>query len=140
MLQTLTTVPLALVVDIGGYTMDYIQIKKGRSDLVSCDSLENGVIMLYNKIISKVRAAQFITSAVLLYTQHPKPQVHDGGAPAVEEAALEQMLFPILEKHPRLAAAAKEPPASPAKGPWGKPMEDDALKAISETLSAFQQG
>lgn len=60
MLQTLTTVPLALVVDIGGYTMDYIQIKKGRSDLVSCDSLENGVIMLYNKIISKVRAAQDI--------------------------------------------------------------------------------
>ena len=60
MLQTLTTVPLALVVDIGGYTLDYIQIKKGRSDLVSCDSLENGVIMLYNKIISKVRAAQDI--------------------------------------------------------------------------------
>ena len=60
MLQTLTTVPLALVVDIGGYTMDYIRIKKGRSDLASCDSLENGVIMLYNKIISKVRAAQDI--------------------------------------------------------------------------------
>lgn len=59
-LQTLTTVPLALVVDIGGYTMDYIRIKKGRGDLSSCDSLENGVIMLYNKIISKVRAAQDI--------------------------------------------------------------------------------
>lgn len=59
-LQALTTVPLALVVDIGGYTMDYIRIKKGRGDLVSCDSLENGVIMLYNKIISKVRAAQDI--------------------------------------------------------------------------------
>ena len=60
MLQTLTTVPLALVVDIGGYTMDYIRIKKGRGDMASCDSLENGVIMLYNKIISKVRAAQDI--------------------------------------------------------------------------------
>ena len=60
MLQTLTAVPLALVVDIGGYTMDYIRIKKGRSDLASCDSLENGVIMLYNNIISKVRAAQDI--------------------------------------------------------------------------------
>lgn len=59
-LQTLTTVPLALVVDIGGYTMDYIRIKKGRGDFASCDSLENGVIMLYNKIISKVRAAQDI--------------------------------------------------------------------------------
>lgn len=59
-LQTLTNVPLALVVDIGGYTMDYIRIKKGRSDMVSCDSLENGVIMLYNRIISKVRAANDI--------------------------------------------------------------------------------
>ena len=59
-LQALTTIPLALVVDIGGYTMDYIRIKKGRGDLASCDSLENGVIMLYNKIISKVRAAQDI--------------------------------------------------------------------------------
>lgn len=59
-LPTLTTVPLALVVDIGGYTMDYIRIKKGRGDLASCDSLENGVIMLYNKIISKVRSAQDI--------------------------------------------------------------------------------
>lgn len=59
-LPTLTTVPLALVVDIGGYTMDYIRIRKGRGDLASCDSLENGVIMLYNKIISKVRAAQDI--------------------------------------------------------------------------------
>ena len=59
-LQALTTVPLALVVDIGGYTLDYIQIKKGRSDLVSCDSLENGVIMLYNKVSSKIRAAQDI--------------------------------------------------------------------------------
>ncbi len=60
MLQIFTAVPLALVVDIGSYTMDYIRIKKRRSDLVSCGSLENGVIMLYNKIISKVRAAQDI--------------------------------------------------------------------------------
>lgn len=56
---------------------------------------------------------------VMWYTQHLKPQGHDGGAPAAEEAALEQMLLSILEKHPRLAAAAsKEPPVSPAKGPW----------------------
>lgn len=40
--------------------MDYIRIKKGRGDLAACDSLEDGVIMLYNKIISKVRATQDI--------------------------------------------------------------------------------
>jgi len=59
-LPSLTAAPLALVVDIGGYTMDYIRIRKGRGDLAACDSLENGVIMLYNRIISKVRAAQDI--------------------------------------------------------------------------------
>lgn len=55
MLPTLTSVPLALVVDIGGYTMDYIRIKRGRSDLASCDSMENGVIMLYNKSVLRLR-------------------------------------------------------------------------------------
>lgn len=59
-LSSLVTVPLALVVDIGGYTMDFIRIKKGEGDLAACDSLENGVIMLYNKITSKVRAAHDI--------------------------------------------------------------------------------
>lgn len=60
LLTSLVTVPLALVVDIGGYTMDFIRIKRGEGDLAACDSLENGVIMLYNKISSKVRSAQDI--------------------------------------------------------------------------------
>lgn len=59
-LPTLTTIPTALIVDIGGYTMDYLRIKKGRGDLSLCDSLESGVIMLYNRIISQVRAARDI--------------------------------------------------------------------------------
>ena len=59
-LSSLVTVPLALVVDIGGYTMDFIRIKKGEGDLAACDSLENGVIMLYNKITSKARAVHDI--------------------------------------------------------------------------------
>lgn len=59
-LSSLVTVPLALVVDIGGYTMDFIRIKRGEGDLAACDSLENGVIMLYNKITSKVRSANDI--------------------------------------------------------------------------------
>jgi len=57
-MQTLTTEPLALILDIGGMTADYLRIKKGEGDLSVCDSLENGVIMLYNKIIAKVRAEQ----------------------------------------------------------------------------------
>ena len=58
MFQTLSTIPKALVLDIGGMTADYLQIKYGEGDLSVCDSLENGVIRLYNRIESKVRAEQ----------------------------------------------------------------------------------
>lgn len=57
-MQALTAEPLALILDIGGMTADYLRIKKGEGDLSVCDSMENGVIMLYNKIITKVRAEQ----------------------------------------------------------------------------------
>ncbi len=53
-LGSLKNVPKALVLDIGGFTADYLQIKKGIGDLTACDSLENGVILLYNKVKSKV--------------------------------------------------------------------------------------
>ena len=46
----------AIVVDIGGFTADYLLIKNGQADLSVCDSMENGVITLYNRIKSKVNA------------------------------------------------------------------------------------
>lgn len=60
MLDKLQSIPRALVLDIGGFTADYLQIKKGEGDLSACDSLENGVILLYNKIRSRVSAEQDI--------------------------------------------------------------------------------
>lgn len=93
--------------------------------------------------------AQFIASAVLSYIQCPKPQGHGDAPPAIDEAALERMLFAIIEKHPRFSgAASSEPPGAeappalvkPAKGPWEAPMGDDVLKAITDTLAAFQTG
>lgn len=48
--------PKVVVVDIGGFTADYLLIKNGQADLSVCDSLENGVITLYNRIKSKVNA------------------------------------------------------------------------------------
>ncbi len=46
----------AIIIDIGGFTVDYVQIRKGQADLSVCDSLENGVITFYNAIKSKVNA------------------------------------------------------------------------------------
>ena len=56
MFQELKSIPRAVVLDLGGYTVDYLLLKYGAGDLTVCDSLENGVILLYNRIRSKVRS------------------------------------------------------------------------------------
>lgn len=92
MFQALQTIPKALVLDIGGMTADYLQIKYGEGDLSVCDSLENGIILLYNRIASKVRAEQDILlteqeiDAILLGTE---VQVPFGVAAVVERLAQE---------------------------------------------------
>ena len=43
-------------VDIGGFTLDYLLLRNGRPDLSVCDSLEKGVITLYNRIISRINS------------------------------------------------------------------------------------
>lgn len=53
MLNKFIEVPKAVIVDIGCFTADYLMLRNGRGDLSACDSLENGVILLYNRICSK---------------------------------------------------------------------------------------
>lgn len=43
-------------VDIGGFTLDYLLMRNGAPDLSVCESLEKGVIPLYNSIISRVNS------------------------------------------------------------------------------------
>jgi plasmid segregation protein ParM len=50
----INTYPKVIIVDIGGFTADYLQIKNGQADLSVCDSLEHGVIIMYNNIIGRV--------------------------------------------------------------------------------------
>lgn len=56
MMDDLIGYPKVLIVDIGGFTADYLLMRKGVADLSACDSLENGIIILYNQIRSKVNA------------------------------------------------------------------------------------
>lgn len=56
MLSALINDSKAVIVDIGGFTADYLMMKSGRADLSICDSLENGVILLYNRIHSRASA------------------------------------------------------------------------------------
>ena len=48
--------PKVIVIDIGGFTADYLLIKNGQADLSVCDSLEHGVIIMYNQIIARVNS------------------------------------------------------------------------------------
>ena len=54
--QKLRQYPKATIIDIGGFTADYLIMKNGEPDLAACDSLENGVITLYNRIKAKINA------------------------------------------------------------------------------------
>lgn len=54
--QSLSDCPKALILDIGGFTADYLQMKNGAADLSTCDTMERGVITLYNRVQSKVNA------------------------------------------------------------------------------------
>lgn len=44
------------VLDIGGFTADYLLVKTARADLSACDSLDNGVITLYNGTNPRINA------------------------------------------------------------------------------------
>ena len=48
--------PKVMVIDIGGFTADYLMIKSGQADLTVCDTLENGVIVLYNQITARINS------------------------------------------------------------------------------------
>lgn len=56
MIDKLMGSPRVLIVDIGGVTADYLMMRSGRADLAVCDSLENGVIVLYNQIRTKANS------------------------------------------------------------------------------------
>lgn len=49
-----------LTIDIGGFTLDYLMMRGGRPDLSVCDSLEKGVIRLYNEVISRINSEKDI--------------------------------------------------------------------------------
>lgn len=44
--QRIRQYPKVAVLDIGGFTADYLLVKNGEADLSACDSLDNGVITL----------------------------------------------------------------------------------------------
>lgn len=43
----------ALIIDIGGFTLDYLLLTNGQPDTSTCDSLDSGIITLYNRIKSE---------------------------------------------------------------------------------------
>ena len=58
--QRITGFNKVITVDIGGFTLDYLLIRGGRPDLGVCDSLEKGVIKLYNDVASRINSEKDI--------------------------------------------------------------------------------
>ena len=50
--------PRAVIIDIGGYSLDYLQLKNGKTDMSFCDSLDMGIITLYNYIKSRINSSE----------------------------------------------------------------------------------
>lgn len=50
--------PRSVIIDIGGYSLDYLQLKYGKADMSVCDSLDMGVITLYNDIKSRINSSE----------------------------------------------------------------------------------
>lgn len=48
--------PKVVGIDIGGFTTDYLMFRSGVEDMEICDSMETGVISLYNQIIPRIRS------------------------------------------------------------------------------------
>jgi plasmid segregation protein ParM len=53
---SISSLPRVMVIDIGGFTADYLLLRNGQADLSVCDSLEHGVIILYNHITAKLNS------------------------------------------------------------------------------------
>ncbi len=56
--QKVKEYPRSVIIDIGGFSLDYLQLKNGKPDMSVCDSLELGVITLYNDIKSAVNSSE----------------------------------------------------------------------------------
>jgi len=50
------SLPKAIILDWGGWTFDYVLMNNGKVDLSVCDSLERGVIKLYNQVQARINA------------------------------------------------------------------------------------
>ena len=54
--KEISAYPKVVGVDIGGFTTDYLMFRSGVEDMEICDSMETGIIILYNRIIARIRA------------------------------------------------------------------------------------
>lgn len=52
--EKIRQIPKAVGIDIGGFTSDFLLMRSGNPCLDYCDSMEKGVITMYNDIISSV--------------------------------------------------------------------------------------
>ena len=119
------------MVDIGGFTADYVRLRNGVPDMAACDSLENGVILLYNRICAKANAEldilleeSEIDRILRGEDQDAAPEV---SVPVPNQAVLEEMILAILAKNQNYLKKQPEPKPSTAQ-------QDAAISAAPEPV------
>lgn len=96
--QEITEVPKAVGIDIGGFTTDYLLMRRGRPDMGYCDSLEKGVITMYNQIISNVNSEydMLLEDADVDSIIEGKSQYYDDSVVRMAEGMIQDFVTDLL--------------------------------------------
>ena len=163
MFQSLSSAPKVLAVDIGGFTADYLFIKQGKAQLWTCVSLENGVIVHYNRIRARINADYDMLLeegdidailrgrgscapdiAILVEQETPDmPELHVK-PDAMEQEDMERLVIRILEEMgyskavPGPGANATEVPGSGLEAEYDRELGTADMAAIADSLAAFR--
>lgn len=98
--QQIRNYPKAIIIDIGGFTADYMIMKNGIPTLSACDSLENGVINLYNGIRSRVSSSYdlLLEESDIDDILRDKPNVYDENIADIVRAQAELFINDLINK------------------------------------------
>mgnify|MGYP000388097173 CR=1 FL=1 len=90
-------------IDIGGFTSDYLLMRSGRPDMGYCDSLEKGVITMYNDIISSINSEydMLLEEADIDSIIKGKTQYYEEAVVQAVETMVQNFVYRSSEQHPR---------------------------------------
>ena len=99
MYNQITEYNRSIIIDLGGFNLDYLQLKEGKVDMSVCDTLELGVITLYNDIKSSINSSEdmLIEESDIDSVIQNKPSVFESRIKSLIEEKSSQFVNKILD-------------------------------------------